>query len=35
MTLVPKGLYRLYVPGDSKWPFYTLVGGHLAFERVT
>ena len=22
-------------PGDSKWPFYPLVGGHLTFERVT
>ena len=26
---------RRYTPGDSKWPFYPLVGGHLAFERVT
>ncbi len=24
-----------YPPGDSKWPFYPLVGGHLTFERVT
>ena len=23
------------VPGDSKGPFYPLVEGHLAFERVT
>ena len=22
-------------PGDSKWPFYPLDEGHLAFERVT
>ena len=22
-------------PGDSKWPFDSLVGGHLTFERVT
>ena len=22
-------------PGDLKWPFYPLVGGHLSFERVT
>ena len=24
-----------YIPGDSKWPFYPLVGGHLTFETVT
>ena len=24
-----------HLPRDSKWPFYTLVGGHLTFERVT
>ena len=23
------------IPGDSKWPLYPLVEGHLAFERVT
>ena len=23
------------LPGDSKWPFYPLVGGHLTFKRVT
>ena len=23
------------LPDDSKWPFYPLVGGHLAFKRVT
>ena len=23
------------IPGDSKWPFYPLVGGHLTFGRVT
>ncbi len=23
------------LPGDSKWPFDPLVGGHLAFQRVT
>ena len=22
-------------PGDSKWPLYPLVGGHLTFEKVT
>ena len=22
-------------PGDSKWPFYSLIGGHLTFEMVT
>ena len=27
-------VYR-YIPGDSKWPFHQLVGGHLTFERVT
>ena len=25
---------KIYTPGDSKWPFYPLVGGHLTFERV-
>ena len=24
-----------WLPGDSKWPFYPLFGGHLAFEKVT
>ena len=23
------------MPGDSKWPLYPLVGGHLPFKRVT
>ena len=22
-------------PGDSKWPFHPLIGGHLPFQRVT
>ena len=26
---------KVYRPGSSLWPFYPLVGGHLAFERVT
>ena len=30
----PRG-YIVWLPGDSKWPFYPLVGGHLTFERVT
>ena len=25
----------MYIPGDSKWPFYPLVGGHSTFGRVT
>ncbi len=24
-----------HLPGDSKWPFYPLFGGHLTFEGVT
>ena len=27
--------WNLYFPGDSKWPFYPLVGGHLTSKRVT
>ena len=27
------GLFHL--PGDSKWPFHPLIGGHLTFERFT
>ena len=29
-----KGNYN-WRPGDSKWPFHPLVGGHLTLERVT
>ena len=25
----------IYIPGDSKLPFYPLLEGHLTFERVT
>ena len=26
---------KKHIPGDSKWPFYPLFGGHLTFGRVT
>ena len=41
---VPDNLHQVWsqewvpfikIPGDSKWPFYPLVGGHLTFEGVT
>ena len=26
-------VYKLDIPGDSKWPLYPLVGGHLTFPK--
>ena len=28
-------LMEQFYPGDSKWPFYPLLGGHLTLERDT
>ena len=32
---ITKWWVKWILPADSKWPFYPLVGGHLAFGRVT
>ena len=34
-TTIGDFIEQKYKPGDSKWPFHPLVGGHLTFERAT